>query len=550
MATRNAKLLAATGVALAALGVVLDLAVAEAVGVVVLVALAAEWAVFRWQVEVSARRKLRFAREVAPVAWLGDEVAVRLRLANESAWTFPHVEVREVLPPHLDMVEGPGSWTASLGPGGEVEWEYVALAERVGRAGFPGVAVTLASFGGLFLDTVFLESPAAVSIYPPVFRRRKTTGFVKPENRFRQLGQHLHPRPGLGLELLELRDYAPGDPPQLIAWRASARRENLVVREMESEVPMRITVFLDVSASMRLQCEGGTLLDRAIPFVAQFARSALDAGDRIGLATIGERSEQYLLPDRGRTHLLKLLEALVARANLSPGHDLGDPRGLLEAVERYAEVRFPHLLGAPWNPPYRRFLTVHPIEARAQSRRKRIATVLGAYFEDAPVRLAECIESAAAMARRLVEFAEAEGIRVEGVPLATALATAADGAPKLGMLERALRYAVRRAVDSELFLVHMNFAMLEDRLDGVVDTLRAALAHGHRALVLGPWMWMESAQDESPVGYLTRRYRDSLDRSRERFVRAGIPFAEASPDEPPGFLLAQVRQLRYGRRAV
>ena len=39
----------------------------------------------------------------------------------------------------------------------------------------------------------------------------------------------------------------PGDPPRTIAWKVSARRDRLITKEFESEVPVRCTLFLDTS---------------------------------------------------------------------------------------------------------------------------------------------------------------------------------------------------------------------------------------------------------------------------------------------------------------
>src|SRR5207302_354096 len=63
-------------------------------------------------------------------------------------------------------------------------------------------------------------------------------------------GMHRLYRPGSGSELLDLRDYQPGDPPRTIAWKVSARRDKLITKELEREVPVRCTLLLDTSRSV------------------------------------------------------------------------------------------------------------------------------------------------------------------------------------------------------------------------------------------------------------------------------------------------------------
>ena len=71
----------------------------------------------------------------------------------------------------------------------------------------------------------------------PAHRRRRQTPRRKRHNIFPPPGVHRLKRPGGGSELLDLRDYMPGDPPKMIAWKASARKDKLFTKEFESEVP-------------------------------------------------------------------------------------------------------------------------------------------------------------------------------------------------------------------------------------------------------------------------------------------------------------------------
>ena len=80
--------------------------------------------------------------------------------------------------------------------------------------------------------------------------RRKARG-VEAAQHFPPPGVHRLKRPGGGSELLDLRDYMPGDPPKMIAWKPSARKDKLFTKEFESEVPVRCTLFVDASESTR-----------------------------------------------------------------------------------------------------------------------------------------------------------------------------------------------------------------------------------------------------------------------------------------------------------
>ena len=74
----------------------------------------------------------------------------------------------------------------------------------------------------------------------------------------------------------ELRDHVPGDPFKRIAWKASARRGRLLVREMEREERDVVWLVLDASVELWAGAPGEAPLDHAIDEVAS-DRSAAPA---------------------------------------------------------------------------------------------------------------------------------------------------------------------------------------------------------------------------------------------------------------------------------
>jgi uncharacterized protein DUF58 len=474
-----------------------------------------------------------------------------------------------VLPAHVQVAETEGDWIARLEPGQSIEWSYPAKAVRVGRASFPGVSVTLVSRGGFFFESVFIEARREAAVHPPVFARESRTAFQKRYNQLRQHGIHHHRRSGLGSELLELRDYVPGDQPQTVAWRASARREDLVVRDFESEVPIRITAFLDGSASMRAGTRKRTPLDDGIRLLAEFSKLALEERDRIGVTVVTETEESILPPGRGRSHLLRILRHLNSHANVSSGQGRGDFSGLFETVDRYARVRFPGLFEERVN---RHSYLRHgrfrwPWIVKREARRKKLAAVLCAELGGGPVRLQRCLESEEEMSRLMTQFVEAEQLWVGRASPESVLELCAASTSKLAILERSLRHAVRRAKDNEFYILMMNFAMLEDHLDPVIDAAVQARSRHHRVLVVSPWISshfgegdtsgevsallrkLETVVSETECEHIRNdliraRYGESIEAVKSKFLKAGIPVALVHPEDTLGYLLSQVDRLK------
>src|SRR5947199_91625 len=123
-----------------------------------------------------------------------------------------------------------------------------------------GVRLRFADPQGFFYHETFLRSPLVYHALPPLVDAEANRRTGKTFNVLMPPGVHRMRRPGSGSELLDLRDYRPGDPPKMIAWKASARRDRLITKEFESDVPVRCVLFVDASQSTRIGPPGETQL--------------------------------------------------------------------------------------------------------------------------------------------------------------------------------------------------------------------------------------------------------------------------------------------------
>lgn len=94
---------------------------------------------------------------------------------------------------------------------------------------------------GLFSWSVPLPPPAAGAVMPHFLEGKSI-----PELEHPPAAPKLRPRPGGGPgEDYELRDYRPGDPLRTIHWKCSAKREELVVREVLEPIPWAVALTFD-----------------------------------------------------------------------------------------------------------------------------------------------------------------------------------------------------------------------------------------------------------------------------------------------------------------
>src|SRR5262249_35590263 len=163
---------------------------------------------------------------------------------------FPYVAASDWVPFGVEYVEGDDAKDGPLTADQPLEFRYRVRCPAVGRARFEGVRLRLSDLHGFFYHYAFVRGVQVYRILPVLTDDRGKAVSTKRHNLLPPPGIHRLRRPGSGSELLDLRDYMPGDPPKTIAWKVSARRDKLITKEFESEVPLRCTLFVDASDSV------------------------------------------------------------------------------------------------------------------------------------------------------------------------------------------------------------------------------------------------------------------------------------------------------------
>ena len=131
--------------------------------------------------------------------------------------------------------------------------DVTGRARRVGRWGVHGLALevrgTPLGGEGLYEVPLLFANPLGLEVLPPSVAAFLASPRGGRSRHASELGRPANVA-GEGDEMRELRAHVPGDPFKRIAWKASARRGRLLVREMEREE--RDVVWLVLDASVEL----------------------------------------------------------------------------------------------------------------------------------------------------------------------------------------------------------------------------------------------------------------------------------------------------------
>jgi uncharacterized protein (DUF58 family) len=101
-------------------------------------------------------------------------------------------------------------------------------------------------------------------------------------------------------EFEALRDYRRDDEYRAIDWKATARRQTLIVRQYQQERNQSVFCMLDCGRLMMAENHGLSQLDHALNAVLMLTHAATRAGDQVGLLAFDSRIRAFLPPQGGR----------------------------------------------------------------------------------------------------------------------------------------------------------------------------------------------------------------------------------------------------------
>jgi uncharacterized protein (DUF58 family) len=202
---------------------------------------------------------------------------------------------------------------------GRLRIEVHVEALRTGMHGLHGLSLEVQGGPGLFEVPLTFANPTGFEVLPKpyVALARSPRGGRSHASTAATYASRLS---GDSAELREIREHRPGDPFKRIAWKASARRGVLLVRDYERDERNVVWLILDASVELWAGPPGRAALDLAIDEVAGVAQRHLGRGDQVGLMVVAGRVLESLAPGRGVKHSLEILLALT-RGAATRDHD-------------------------------------------------------------------------------------------------------------------------------------------------------------------------------------------------------------------------------------
>lgn len=145
---------------------------------------------------------------------------------------------------------------------------------------------------------------------------------------------------GRGLEFSEVRDYRPGDDIRTIDWNVTARMGAPYVKRYVEERELTVLFVVDHSASEVFGSRMRTKAELAAEVCAALAMTAVKSNDRVGIALFTDRVERFVPPQKGKTHVRRVIRELLSFEPAGAGTDLRAALDFVNRVQRRRAVLF------------------------------------------------------------------------------------------------------------------------------------------------------------------------------------------------------------------
>lgn len=145
---------------------------------------------------------------------------------------------------------------------------------------------------------------------------------------------------GRGISFSEVREYEAGDEIRSIDWNVTARMNHPYVKVFEEEREIVVMLMVDVSQSSMFGTLKQFKRDLITEVSAVLAYSAIQNNDKVGLIFFSDTIEKYIAPNKGRSHLLRIIRELLDLEPASKGTNLTAALYFLNNVMKKRSVAF------------------------------------------------------------------------------------------------------------------------------------------------------------------------------------------------------------------
>lgn len=276
---------------------------------------------------VRAGQDVTFTREAERIASLGSSTDVTIKVENRSKrsvtleFTDDSSTESRALPPLTEAsllssepeevnANGLASYIferRTIAPNESESVSYRLQWVRRGAFSFEFIAARFWSKLGFWRKNVNYPCKTTFQVYPNLCQLTQFDALGRSNALF-LLGVRRIRRVGQDDDFERLRDYTRDDQYKFIDWKATARRNKLIVRDFQDTRNQRVIIALDAGRMMTNRSgDGSNLYDAALNASLALAYIALKQGDEVGLLIFSNEVKRFIPPRGGISQMNALI---------------------------------------------------------------------------------------------------------------------------------------------------------------------------------------------------------------------------------------------------
>lgn len=189
------------------------------------------------------------------------------------------------------------------------DFQYYLRPTERGEYHFGNLNIYVSSPLRLLSKRYTFNKDAMVPTYPSYIQLRKYDLIAFSNNLF-QYGVKKIRRIGHTMEFEQIKEYVQGDDIRTLNWKATAKKNALMVNQFQDEKSQNIYMVIDKGRTMKMPFNGLSLLDYAINATLVLSNVILKKHDKAGMFSFSKKVENRVVAEKRTSQMQKILENL------------------------------------------------------------------------------------------------------------------------------------------------------------------------------------------------------------------------------------------------
>ena len=249
----------------------------------------------------------------------GDENSIELIFKNNLSFKI-YAKILEEFPVALQKRETVFSITLPSAKSSSLHYTITPTSRGEYQYGVTNVLGK--TFIGLVERNFKTGNEDTIKVYPS-FLQMKKYALLAFSNNLQQTGAKKIRRLGQNKEYEQIKEYVLGDDMRSVNWKATARRDLLMVNQYQDEKSQQVFCLVDKGRSMKMPFDGLSLVDYAINATLVMSNISIRKQDKAGLITFSDKIGTIVPASSRPTQMNTIQEVLYNQKTRHQESDFG-----------------------------------------------------------------------------------------------------------------------------------------------------------------------------------------------------------------------------------